>query len=230
MLIYAHRGASADEPANTLAAFQRAIEDEADGIELDIYMSLDGVPVVLHDRELEATTNGHGFVNETALRELKTLDAGNGETIPTFEEVLDLVAGRLRLYIEVKQPGAEAATLELLARFPKAEWIAASFDAGILTTVRQLNPTAELWLITKMVSDEALSVAKDLSVSTLSVWAEATSPAVAARLFDADLDLAVWTVNEVPVARQAQLLGASALCTDRPRLIREGLSGASFQT
>lgn len=225
MLIYAHRGASALEPANTLAAFERAITDEADGIELDVHLSADGVPVVIHDRDLEHTTDGRGRVDEKELSELKTLDAGGGQRIPTLEEVLTLVAGRVRFYLEIKQPTAEAATLDVLSRFPDTAWIAASFDRQVLSTLRELAPRAELWLITTMISDSVLQAAGDLAVSTVSLWSETTSPAVAGRLFDADFDLAVWTVNDVAVARRAKQLGASALCTDNPKLIRSGLHG-----
>ena len=223
MLIYAHRGASAHQPANTMAAFRRAIADGADGIEFDVHRSSDGVPVVLHDRKLERTTNGRGFVDGLPLSELRRLDAGNGQTIPTAEEVVALAAGRLRLYIEMKRPGVEAAVLEVLKRFPHADWIAASFDATILETIRALAPESELWLITMAVSDETVRMAQELSISTISLWSEATSLTVAARLFEADLDLAVWTVNDIEVAHQARLLGASALCTDDPGLIRQGL-------
>lgn len=225
-MIYAHRGASADEPANTLAAFRRAMSDGADGIELDVFPSRDGVPMVLHDRDLEHTTNGQGRVDDTSLADLKRLDAGRGEAIPTLHEVLDLVSGHLRVYVEVKHPEVEAETLDVLAKFPEAAWIAASLDPEILRALRELAPKADLWLIAKSLSDDALKIAGELSLTTISLWSEATSPAVAARLFQADLDLAVWTVNDVAVARQAALLGASAICTDKPRLIREGLWGA----
>lgn len=223
MLIYAHRGSSAEKPANTMAAFERAIADGADGIELDIYLSKDGVPVVLHDREVEHTTNGHGLVDELPLAELKTLDAGQGESIPSFEEVVALAAGCLKLYVEIKQSGAEAATLEVLSQFPTADWIAASFNPSILRSCRALAPEAELWLISQRASDDALQTARDVAATTISLWSDATSPAAAARLFAADLDLAVWTVNDVAIAHQAEMLGASAVCTDTPRSIRDGL-------
>lgn len=223
MLIYAHRDSSMDKPANTMAAFERAIADGADGIELDIYLSKDGVPVVIHDRELAHTTNGHGFVDELSLAELESLDAGQGETIPSFEQVVTLAAGRLKLYVEIKQSGAESATLEVLSRFPTADWIAASFNPSILQTCRELAPEAELWLISQRASDDAIQTARDIAATTISLWSDATSPAAAARLFAADLDLAVWTINDIAIARQAKLLGASAICTDTPRSIRDGL-------
>jgi len=105
----AHRGASAAAPPNTLAAFEKAIELGADGIEFDVHLSADGVPVVIHDFTVDATTDGSGRVAEMTLVQLKQLDAGStfdpafaGERIPTLEEVLETVGSRLLLNIELK--------------------------------------------------------------------------------------------------------------------------------
>ena len=76
-IIIAHRGASAYAPENTMAAFQKAVELSADGIELDVKCSKDGELVIIHDQTLDRTTNGHGKVVETNLKELRDLDAGS---------------------------------------------------------------------------------------------------------------------------------------------------------
>jgi len=76
-LILAHRGASAEAPENTLAAFNLALQQGADGVELDVRLSADGVPVVIHDVRLERTTNGAGRVDALGARELRRLDAGS---------------------------------------------------------------------------------------------------------------------------------------------------------
>ena len=75
-LVLGHRGASHDAPQNTLAAFRRAVEVGANGIELDVHLSRDGVPVVIHDAKVDATTDGTGYVSAMSLEELKALDAG----------------------------------------------------------------------------------------------------------------------------------------------------------
>ncbi|HEY8531638.1 MAG TPA: glycerophosphodiester phosphodiesterase family protein, partial [Limnochorda sp.] len=111
-LILAHRGASAEAPENTLAAFRLALEQGADGFELDIHRTRDGHLVVCHDERVDRTTDGTGFIGSMTLAELKKLDAGRwfdarfaGERIPTLDEVWALVeeAGGIRLLnIEVK--------------------------------------------------------------------------------------------------------------------------------
>src|SRR3954452_11230788 len=100
MRIYAHRGASATEPENTLRAFQRALDLGVEGIELDVQATADRVPVILHDRDLARTTNGTGNVDEITFDDLQTFDAGDGEHVPTLHEVLDLVGDRIHLDIE----------------------------------------------------------------------------------------------------------------------------------
>jgi glycerophosphoryl diester phosphodiesterase len=108
----AHRGASHEAPANTLAAFLLAIDLGADGIELDVHLSKDGHIVVIHDFDLAATTDGQGLVRDKTLAELKELDAGSwfgpvfaGQRIPTLQEVIDAVGHRLLLNIELKTSG-----------------------------------------------------------------------------------------------------------------------------
>jgi glycerophosphoryl diester phosphodiesterase len=111
----AHRGASAYEPENTLRAFARAIEMGATLIELDVHLSRDGHPVVIHDADLSRTTTGTGRVSELTLDEIQRFDAGLGEHVPTLGEVIDLVRGQVQLYIELKgqqTPAAVVATLQ----------------------------------------------------------------------------------------------------------------------
>lgn len=87
----AHRGASAYEPENTLRSIRRAIEMGADMSEIDLHLSKDGVLIVMHDYTVDHTTNGQGAIKELTLAEIKTLDAGQGEPVPTLQEVIDLV-------------------------------------------------------------------------------------------------------------------------------------------
>jgi glycerophosphoryl diester phosphodiesterase len=107
--VIAHRGASAYAPENTLAAFEKSVEQEADWFELDCTLSRDGEVVVLHDKDLERTTNGAGNVMKTDWSVLKTLDAGSwygpefaGEKLPTLGDALDLAHDRIGVYIEIK--------------------------------------------------------------------------------------------------------------------------------
>ena len=226
MQIFAHRGTSGHDPENTLRAFRGALAAGADGIELDLHATADRVPVVIHDRDLSRTTSGTGNVDGLTLDDLRRLDAGQGERVPTLDGTLALAGDRLRLYLEVKQAGIEREVLAALARHPASRWLIGSFDLEILRAVRGQAPAADLWIIAVYPTDEVFAAATELGATTLSLHLTAATPETAARCTDAGLDLAVWTVNGVEEARAMRELGAAALCTDYPAEIRAGLAAA----
>ena len=223
MRIYAHRGTSATDPENTLRAFRRAIEIGADGIELDVHATSDHIPVIIHDRNVARTTNGQGNVDQMPLVALAQLDAGDGETVPTFDAVLNLVGDRLHLDVEVKQAGIEREVLAVLARHPSARWAISSFDWNILRAIRTLSPDAELWLLSISVSDDLLATARELNPTAVALLALAYTTETAARIAEAGLDVVIWTVNDVAGAARVRDLGAIGLCTDDPAAIMQAL-------
>ena len=137
MLIYGHRGASATEPENTLRSFRRALE-------LGVRRNRDrcpgdrptAIPVILHDRNLDRTTNATGPVDLRTLESLQEVDAGKGERIPTLEQTLELIGDRAHIDVEIKQGGIEREVLDVLARFPESRWAISSFDWTMLEAVR----------------------------------------------------------------------------------------------
>ena len=107
-----HRGAAGHAPENTLAAIRKGIALGVDFVEIDVRCTADGVLVVLHDSTVNRTTNGKGPIDRLSLRDVKALDAGNGECIPTLEEVLNVVAGQTGLMVELKIKGVAQKTVE----------------------------------------------------------------------------------------------------------------------
>ncbi len=99
----AHLGASAYEPENTLRVFERAIEMGATMLELDVHLSQDGHPVIIHDADLSRIANGNGRIRDMGLKQIKSFDAGQGERVPTLSEAIELARGRAELYIELKR-------------------------------------------------------------------------------------------------------------------------------
>jgi glycerophosphoryl diester phosphodiesterase len=217
MLIYAHRGASAIHPENTLRAFRHALALGVDGIELDVHATADGIPVVIHDRDVERTTDGAGYVDEMPLARLATFDAGDGERVPTLAEVLALVGDAAQLDIEIKGAGIERAVLEVLAEYPAVTWAISSFAWDTLRTVRQLHPAAEVWPLAEHVDDDLIVIAAELASPAVSLFAGAYTAETAARLREAGLRVVVWTVNDPHEARRVADLGVYALCTDDPQ-------------
>ena len=149
----AHRGYSELYPENTLPAFEKAIEAGADMIEFDVHLSRDGRPVVIHDNDVDRTSNGRGFVKDMTLAELKELDFNFRMTgdagmirIPTLDEVIDAAAGRIMLNIELKNcphkyPGVEEAVIAAIRdRGIRDQVIVSSFDHYALLKVKELAP------------------------------------------------------------------------------------------
>jgi glycerophosphoryl diester phosphodiesterase len=141
----AHKGKSTPLPENTLAAFQQALDIGVDWLELDVHMTQDGVLVVIHDETVDRTTDGTGWVKDMTLEQLRVLDAGSGERIPTFEEVLDLAKeARVGLLPEIKSaqlyPGIEAKLVQQIVEADYVENTAIqSFTPEVLDTVHTLN-------------------------------------------------------------------------------------------
>lgn len=147
-LVIAHRGASAYQPENTLAAFALAIQQGAQIIELDLHASRDNQVVVIHDETLDHTTNLTGRVDQLTLAEIKQADAGNGERVPTLDETLDLTLGKVRLYLEIKDARAAAETLRIVrARRCQDEVMLASFDIELMRQLGEEVRDIELGVI-----------------------------------------------------------------------------------
>ena len=146
--VIGHRGASAEAPENTLPAFLRAIEQGVDAIELDVHVTADDIPIVMHDPTVMRTTSGEGAVAMMSLRRLRELDAGarftpdggatypyrdTGVRVPTVEEVLSAIPAEMPMLIEVKAIHAQWALRRVLERFKAASrCIVAAFEAGSL--------------------------------------------------------------------------------------------------
>jgi len=231
MFIWAHRGASARSPENTLAAFFAALEDGADGIELDIQLTRDGVPVVLHDATLDRTTDGRGRLNRWLLRDLRRLDAGSwfddrfaGEPVPLLEEVLSLFGGRLRLNLELKDGAAARPVLDLVRRFPRAEVVLSSFNRRLLRQLRQHDAGLPLAVLTdQRFWRPALAAARRLGAESLNPRVSLVGPALVAACRRRGLAVVPWTVDGDGPLRRMRRFGVDGLFCNDPAAARRGL-------
>ena len=114
---FGHRGARGYEPENTLRSFHRALDLGADGIELDVRLSKDNIPVVIHDHAVDTVSNGHGFVRELSFSRLRELDFGKGERIPTLENIFEVFGKKTIINVELKEGGLEKSVISLIVRF-----------------------------------------------------------------------------------------------------------------
>lgn len=244
MHIFAHRGVSAHLPENTKVAFARAIELGIDGIELDVHLSGDRIPVVIHDETTDRTTNGTGNIAEFTAQQLGLLDAGAGEPVPTLAQVLTMAAGQLRVNIELKDAAAVEPVLRVATEIPYLDWFASSADWGALTELRRQLPQAMIYPLCvgnleklglmaaigdaeDQFAGRGLHAAIDFALSQraegVSIWEGGLDRDDIAIIHDAGLQVWVWTVNDPVRALELLELGADAICTDDPELLQQSM-------
>jgi glycerophosphoryl diester phosphodiesterase len=229
--VVGHRGAMGYCPENTLASFERALELGADWIELDVHLSRDGVPIVIHDETLERTTNGHGLVREHTLAELRRLDAGDGQTIPTLDDVLAWARARGTVVdIEIKNAPLYYADIEqavvsaLDAAGMTEQAIVISFDHESVRRVKRLEPSLATGVL---YACRPLNAGIDLARGTnadalLPMWTFVTREDVATA-HQAGLAVAPWATSDPAILRHLIACGVDAIGTNHPDVLRDVL-------
>ena len=242
--LIAHRGASADAPENTLAAFRLAWEQGADGIEGDFRLSSDGHIVCVHDADLQRTGGVSLSVAESTLDALRQVDVGSwfdpafaSERVPTLAEVLELVPDGKRLFIEVKCGDEIVEPLtHVLANASRGGRVAViSFSAEVIARCRREIPEVEAFWITAFEEcesglqpevDEVLQTLEDLDASGLDCQAHpAFDESLARGLRSAGMGFHVWTVDTLELAQSFASLGVESLTTNRPGALRQEWEG-----
>lgn len=231
--LWAHRGASGRAPENTLAAFRAALEDGADGIELDVHLSRDGVPVVIHDATLDRTTSGRGTVAARDLQELQQLDAGSwfgpafaGEGLPTLEEVFAWAGDRLILNVEIKDTAAGQAVLTLHRFHPAVPVLVSSFDHRLLAQLRRQDATLPLaFLCESRFWHRALARAVAAGARSFHPRADRTSRQLVRACHRQGLRVYPWTVDGPEQARMLLRKGVDGFFSNRVGQLRSRLEG-----
>lgn len=221
--IIGHRGVMAAEPENTLRSFLRAEREGLDGIELDLHLSKDGELVVMHDETLERTTDGSGPIADQELERLKELDAGLGERIPTFGEVLDAVGPTLPIQAEIKDVAAARSLAKVLAERDLLDRVSVlSFHDTALIEVRSLLPQARTVLVAGASAHRETFVgrAQQVGSTLVSVELRQLNQAIVDRCGAAGIDVMAWTVNDERDLALARALGLVGCVTDQPGMKR----------
>lgn len=226
-LIIAHRGASAEKPENTLAAFRRALALRVDGIELDVRVTRDGVPVVFHDDTLRRLTGIGGTVAGRTWRELTSLRVRRLDSIPRLTTVLRLTRQHAIVQIEIKSGVRVAPVIKAIRSARAVRWvILASFDQGIVGEAWRLAPAIPRMLISggKVAFTRLVRQLTTCGAAGVSVNAKAVQSAAWVQSFQ-ELGYSVWcwTVNDVRRARCLAGWGIDALLTDDPVLLQREL-------
>ncbi|WP_411142756.1 glycerophosphodiester phosphodiesterase [Streptomyces sp. x-80] len=218
-LTIGHRGVMGVEPENTLRSFVRAEREGLDVIELDLHLSKDGALVVMHDAEVDRTTDGSGSVVERTLAELRELDAGRGERIPVFEEVLDAVGAPLQA--EIKDVAAARALAEVMrSRDLTGRIEVISFHDEALAAIRALLPGVRTALVASRYGAEVVDRARAVGARRLSLNIRRLTLELVERAHTAQLTVLGWTVNTHDHLRLARGLGLDGVVTDQPEIRR----------
>ncbi|TDU79635.1 glycerophosphodiester phosphodiesterase family protein [Streptomyces sp. KS 21] len=222
-LTIGHRGVMGVEPENTLRSFVRAERSGMDVIALDVQLSKDGVLVVLHDPEVDRTTDGAGAVADLTLAALRELDAGQGEHVPAFEEVVDGV--RTPLQVSVRDLAAAAALAELvLRRDLSARVEVASFHDEVLAETARLLPGVRTVLHSELSGGAEGVVARALvcGAHTVALNIRELTLDTVESVHAAGLRVTGWTVNTLQQLRLARALELDGAATDFPEIRSTG--------
>jgi glycerophosphoryl diester phosphodiesterase len=241
-VIYAHRGACACAPENTLAAFELAVQHGADAIELDAKLTVDGAVVVFHDQTIDRTTDGKGRLVDETLAELKKLDAGSwfapqfaGEPIPTLDEVFELVGGSLGINVELTNYATPNDNLVqqvvncVIRHRLQEKVLFSSFHPVNLVKARRLLPEVPVAILALAGTPGALArsfVGRWVSPEYVHPYFSDVNERWLQRQHALRRKVNVWTVNQPEMIRALAGWGVDGIITDDPRLARQVLEGS----
>ena len=224
-LVIGHRGARGHLAENTLPSIAKAIELGVDGIEIDIFKCASGELVVFHDKTLEKLTNSKGYIEQLTLDSIRKIDVLNGFTIPTLEEVLDLINGRVFLNIELKGTQTALLTNEIiLSYFKRKEWdlskiLISSFNWEELEIFYSVNSEVSIAILTEDDPLDAIPIAKQLNAVAIIPEYVSLNTGNIDKIKKEGLKIFTWTVNDPQEIKDVITLGVDGIITDFPERV-----------
>ncbi|MEI7031784.1 glycerophosphodiester phosphodiesterase [Streptomyces pratensis] len=220
-LTLGHRGVMGVEPENTLRSFVRAEAAGMDAIELDLHLSKDGALAVMHDTSVDRTTDGTGPVAGKTLAELRALDAGSGERVPVFEEVLEAVASPLQA--EIKDVAAARVLADVMRERDLVDRVeVSSFHDEAVAEIARLVPGVRTVLIASRWGPDVVERARTAGAATLALNIRRLTLQVVEQAHAEGVKVIGWVVNTQDHLRLARALGLDGATTDFPEIRRAG--------
>lgn len=222
MLKIAHRGAKGYEPENTLKAFQKALDLNADGIELDVHLSIDGHLIVMHDETIDKMTNGKGFVNTLSLSELKSFLIADQYEIPTLNEVFDLIDRKCLINIELKNGDTAVKVVALIHEYISEKgwsydhFIVSSFDWNALQEVDNLDSKILIGVLTETDLDAALTFAQSIKAKAIHPDYQMLNEENTQEIQEKGFWVLPWTVNELKDIQRIKSYKVNGIISDFP--------------
>ena len=218
-IIIAHRGASEYEPENTFLSYEKAIEMGAQMIEFDVRLSLDNKLISIHDGKVNRTTNGTGKVKDKTAKELKELDAGNGNEIPMIEDIFSRYAKKTKFVIELKDYYTEEPVLELIKKYNSIDDVyIVSFSKRILKNVKNLEPKITTGLI-KFLPTNISRDCKYCGAEIVAVFKYFINKEMVEQTNKQGLKLFACTVNDPAQCKKFKKLGLTGVVTNKPDIL-----------
>lgn len=226
---FAHRGFSGKYPENTLLAFQKAIEEGVDGIENDVHLTRDGVPVIIHDELVDRTTNGTGYIKDMTYEELARLDASylfkdcGFQKIPTLREYLELVKDAdIVTNIELKTgvfeyPGIEQKVYDMVKEYGLLDRIIiSSFNHYSVLRMKAIDPAVKCGMLEESWLINAGAYVASTGVECFHPYFRNMTPENVAEVKSHGLEINTWTVNEEEYIREMFRLGVDSVIGNYP--------------
>ena len=220
MILTGHRGAAKLEPENTLLSIQKAIDLGVDQIEIDVHLTRDEHLVVIHDTTVDRTTDGQGAIADFTLAEAKQLDAGKGEYIPTLQEVMDLVRGKVILQIELKGPNtAEPVIRAVEHNGMENEVLLTSFVHERLRETRELKPNLRLGALWADPPPDACEQAIEMGAEAIHIQHLNIDSELVQKAHAHGIMIRAWNPDTIEEIQRAINLGVDAIGSNRPDLL-----------
>lgn len=221
LFCFGHRGACGHEPENTLRSVGKALELGANGVEVDVHL-VEGRLIVIHDDTLDRTTNGTGFVAEKSFAWLRSLDAGQGERIPTLAEVFDTVNRRAVINVELKGPGTAAPVVQIIDEYVRKrgwrheDFLVSAFDPAQIQAAKRLLPEIRTGALIEKIPPGLAAFAERLGAWSLHPGKRCVTPELVADAHRRGLRVFVFTINQPAEIASMAALGVDGVFTDYP--------------
>ena len=231
MLVIGHKGASAIAPENTIKAFQKAIELKADYVEFDSHLTKDGEIVIIHDTDTYISTGVHGLIRDKTLEEIKKLDAGEGEQIPTLQELIAIAKDKIGLQLEIKSTGL----LEKMVQILKEEnliqnSIVSCFMFDELLILKEIEPKIRIGFLipaelvrTRIIKRKILKCERE-GFYAIHPHFSGVDKEIVEFAHSNGLKVNVWTVNDSNIMKNLIQMGVDGIITDDISLAHKTIS------
>ena len=222
MLRIGHRGACGYAPENTLLSFSIALQLHVDMIELDVHVCRSGEIVVIHDSKVDRTTNGTGYVTERTLDELRTMDAGKGEKIPTLQEVLDLINKKMKVNIELKGTGTAKPVFQLLEKYIREfgwtydVFLISSFNQNELQEFRRIDQRFNIGVLGMDFSTSLAEFAEKINAYSINIYMNSITKELVDDARRKNMKVFVWTVNGTEDIKRIKSMGVDGIISNYP--------------